>query len=195
MTSVTLVPLQMLYIYPKSSSGVLDEYLSLWERVSQWSCWMIKLLFQWVTRLETPWLNPNSFLLLQWWHQRISQCQQTPRAPPTQFPACRCPSCGPGSLSDERDVGAAHGWRPPRLTPLRAGGLQASPAVRGSLLPRMQRCPVERIFPPCRWKLGCLCQNKRPVPAPSFSGISWWLLCRSPTWGGWKEWKMRYMGF
>lgn len=93
--------------------------------------------------------------------------------PPPRFPACRCPSCGPGSLSDELDVGAAHGRRPPRLTPLRAEGLQASPAVRGSLLPRMRRCPVERIFPPCRWELGCLCQSKRPVPAPSRSGISY----------------------
>lgn len=69
------------------------------------------------------------------------------QSPPSRFPACRRPSCSPGSLSDERDVGTAHGLSPPRLTPLGAEGLQASPAVRGSLLPRMWCCPVERIFP------------------------------------------------
>lgn len=45
-----------------------------------WNCWMIKTLLHWLPGMEDPQLDPSSFLLLQWWHQRISRWQQPPRA-------------------------------------------------------------------------------------------------------------------
>lgn len=64
MTLITFVPMQILYIYPKSNLGDLDEYLNL--RGESFSVKLLndKNLLLWFPGLETPQLDPNSFLLL-----------------------------------------------------------------------------------------------------------------------------------
>lgn len=172
--------------------------MNIWiyrERVSLWNCWMIKMLLQEVPGLKAPGLTPSSFLLLQQWNQRISQWQETPKAHLLlhSLPA------------DVLCVALDFSLMSRMLVLLMASTLQGWPlwGQRGCRNPQLctalcclgwRHCPMERIFPLFRWKLGCMCQSKWPVPAPSLSGVSWSLLCGSPTWGGWKELKMRWYG-
>lgn len=170
--------------------------MSIWvcgERVSLWNCWMIKMLLPWVLGLEVPQLDPDSFLLLQ----RISQWQQTPAAPSTYIPSLQMSFVWPWKA-----LWRAGHWRcswpvsSQVVLPLgrEAAGVpscaQPSAAQDGGTAPwkGSSRCAGESLD-------GWVCQGEWPVPVPSRSGISRWLLYRSPTFGGWKEWKMRYMGF
>lgn len=99
-------------------------------------------------RTEGPWANPQLLLASATVKPEDLTVTGNPQSPPlAPFPACRCPLCGPGFLFDEQDVGAAHGQHPPRLTSLRAEGLQESPAVHSSLLPRMAALPHGKDFP------------------------------------------------
>lgn len=172
-SSVTFVTIQILHVYFKVSSGALAE-----SKGENFLCGLDDKC----ACVEGP---GDGCLQAQPWLPTAAMMKpedSTATANNTPSFACRCPSCGPGRLSNERDIGIAHSQNPPRLASLWAlaspSCSPASTAQEDGIVPwkRFSHCAIQS------WELCARTTGPCMVHLVQTSMFS--LLCRSPTLGG-----------